>query len=92
MSTTDQHLTRPENTLGDRDPVLALLTEISTNLKELNSTLKNHTTRLARLEDLRLGDKLSSKGRFAKEISGKTIKSLGFIVARIIQYRKGMLR
>jgi hypothetical protein len=42
MSATDQHLTTPESTVSGKDPVLALLAEISANLKDLNSTLKNH--------------------------------------------------
>jgi hypothetical protein len=77
MSTTGQHLKGLEGTLGDKDPVLALLTEISANLKELNSTLKSHTTRLARLEDPRPGDESSPKERLLEKTSGKDDKISG---------------
>jgi hypothetical protein len=77
MSTTDQHLESPEGTLGDKDPVLVLLSEISANLKELNSTLKNHTVRLARLEETQSGDKSSQKDKISQESSWEDDKITG---------------
>ena len=46
MSTTGQPSNNLENMLDDKEPVLALLTEIRAGLKDLNTTLKGHTTRL----------------------------------------------
>jgi hypothetical protein len=50
MSNAEPPQKRSKRILSDKDPVVALLVEISGSLKELNSTLKDHTTRLARLE------------------------------------------
>jgi hypothetical protein len=42
--------------LEDKDPVLRLLLEISTSLKDLNLTFKDHAARFAKLEEQKLSD------------------------------------
>jgi hypothetical protein len=42
--------------LEDKDPVLALLSEISASLKDLNSAFKDHAERLIKLEKQKPGD------------------------------------
>jgi hypothetical protein len=55
MATTDQTLDDCKTRLEDKDPVLALLSEISASLKDLNLTFKNHAERLAKLEEQKPG-------------------------------------
>jgi hypothetical protein len=55
MSSTVPPPSNSELVPGGTEPVLALLAEISASLKELNSTLKDHATRLGRLEGQKPG-------------------------------------
>jgi hypothetical protein len=63
-----------ELTPGGRDPVLALLADISANLKELNSTLKDHSTRLARLEIQPPSSESSPEDQKVEEASVKEVE------------------
>jgi hypothetical protein len=53
--------------LEDKDPVLALLSEISASLKDLNLTLKDHAERLAQLEKQKPGDESSPRDEAMSE-------------------------
>ena len=56
---------------GGTEPVLALLAEISASLKELNSTLKNHTARLGRLEGQKPGCEAISHNKDVEATRGE---------------------